>query len=314
MTEMAVAGGEVGLELSLRRAEALIGSAAAVALALDDFAINLPPVSVGAVDQAQLRAIATLYLASELEAAGVIPAVETLTRLARSGSLPVDLGSATALVQAFWQGRNERATGDERRGFFSGLFGTSGPENAAQQRNLDFEELLIDLCEALYKLDEQASNTSWGGVAQQARVRRAAQRLIVNLVGISSRITVFLAQEILAALRSALQILGHPAVKAAFRARTPWEVVAAIERWANAGERIREYDLHLRRGQAGMTLLAWLADAAPVLDAEGKPIVGLDHPVVVAAIEWLEASLALSERVAPVPAKADGSPWAALAG
>lgn len=307
------AGQEIGLELILRRAEDLVRSAATMALTLEDFGIDLPPISAGAVDQAQLRAIATLYLASELETAGVIPAVEALTRLARSGSLPVNLGAATPLVQAFWQGRNERATREERLGFFSGLFGTAaGPDHTEHQRNVEFEDLLIDLCEALYKLDEQASNTNWGGVAQQARVRGSAQRLVVNLVRISSGITVFLSQEILAAVRSALAILGHPAVKTAFHVRTAWEVVAAIER--NAEERSRAYDLHVRRGQAGMTLLAWLADAAAFLNTDNKPIVGLDHPVIAAAIEWLETSLALSEQAAPATSTPVGSPWAALAG
>lgn len=309
-------GQEVGLELILRRAESLVRSAAALTLALEDFGIELPPVSSGAVDQAQLRAIATLYLASELEAAGVIPAVETLTRLARSGSLPVDLGEAAPLIQAFWQSRNERATEEERLGFFSGLFGVvEGPDHTEHPRNTEFEDRLLDLCEALYKLDEQASNASWGGVAQQARVRGAAQRLIINLVRISSGITVFLAQEVLAAIRAALEILGHSAVKAAFHSRTPWEVVAAIERQSK--ETTRGYELHVQRGQAGMTLLAWLADAAPILDANNKPIVGLDHPVIVAALEWLEASLALSEDVGPAaPATPirPNSPWTALAG
>jgi hypothetical protein len=306
-------GQENDLELILRRAETLVQSAATLTVALENIGIELPPISSGTVDQAQLRAIATLYLASELEAAGVITAVEKLTRLAYSGSLSTDLGEATPLIQAFWQSRNERATLGERLGFFSGLFGVAeGPDHAEHPRNNDFENRLLDLCEALYKLDEQASNSSWGGVAQQARVRGAAQRLIINLVRISSGITVFLAQEVLTAIRAALEILGHSAVKAAFHSKTLWEVVAAIER--KSKETTRGYELHLQRGQAGMTLLAWLADAAPLLDANNKPIVGLDHPVIVAALEWLEASLALSEDEAPAVPKRAASPWAALAG
>ena len=67
----------------------------ACALALDDYGdIDLPRAPGSADDQAQLRALATLYLASELEAAGLIPAVETLVRLARAAALPGDLGDA----------------------------------------------------------------------------------------------------------------------------------------------------------------------------------------------------------------------------
>jgi hypothetical protein len=312
---------EVELELLLRQAENLVRAAASLALALDELGtIDLPPLPGAAVDQAQLRAIATLYLASELEAAGVIPAVETLIRLGRSGGLSVDLGAAAPLLQAVWQGRHERATEDERLGFFSALFGASdGPDHAEHPRNAEFEDRMLDLCEALYKLDEQATNTSWGGVAQQARVHGAAQRLLANLVHTSGAITVFLAQEILATLKAALAVLAHPAVKAAFGARTPCEVVAAIDRLAKHPP--RQCDQHASRGQAGMTLLAWLAEAAPLLDTISKPIIGLDHPVIAAAVDWLETSLALSESAppqtpSPTPRQAarDASSWAALAG
>ena len=313
---------EPRLEASLRRAEHLVEAARALAIALEDFeAIALPPASGSAVDQAQLRAIAVLYLASQLETAGVVPAAENLMRLARTGSLPVDLGAATPLLDTFWRSRHERASADERQSFFGGLFGGSeGPDSTGQPRNSEFEDRLIDLCEALYKLDEQASNRSWGGVAQQTRVRSAARQLLDNLARNSSGITLFLAKEILEAVRQALAILNHRAVLAAFGARAVRDVIAAINR------RLRrapsgDFDLYIRRGQAGMTILAWLADAALLLDTSGPPLVGLDHPVIPAAVDWLEASLSLTEAQArrpsdasPEMARAGDSGWATLVG
>ncbi len=303
------------LEIALQRAEQLVAQAHTVAFALDEIdAIELPPSAGAVVDQAQLRAIATLYLASELEDADVLGAAEALTRLARSGSLAVDLGEAARLLQELWRQRNERANEAERRGFFSALFGAPGGiDHSEQPPNREFEDRLIDLCEALYKLDEQASNSDWGGVAQQARVRAAAQRLLANLVRVSSGLTVFLAQEVLAAVKQALAILAHRAVKSAFGARDVWGVVAAVARLARRPR--MDPALHVRRGQAGMTLLSWLAEAAPFLEQGGKPLVSLNHPVIPAAVDWLEASLALGESAAPAPPPARGeSPWAALAG
>lgn len=307
-------GIEPGLEVTLRRAEALVGVAAGLTLGLEELnAIELPPSAGPAIDQAQLRAIATLYLAAELEAAGVIPAAEALTRLARTGSLLLNLGAAAALIQEFWQARNARVSPEERQGFFSGLYGTTGgPDHAGHPPNGDFEERMIDLCEALYKLDEQASNTSWGGVAQQVRVRGTAQRLLSNLLRISSGITVFIAQEILSTVRQALAILNHPAVKAGFGARALWDVVAAIDQRMRQPR--REPTLHLRRGQAGMTILSWLAEAAPVLEKSQQPLLGLDNPVIAAAVEWLEVSLAIGEASEPESARPVDSPWAALGG
>jgi len=302
------------LEIALRRADQLVAQAHGVAFALDEIAaVELPPSAGATVDQAQLRAIASLYLAAELEAADVLTAAEALTRLARSGSLAVDLGEAAPLLQEFWQQRNERASEAERHGFFSALFGMpGGPDHSEQPPNREFEDRLIDLCEALYKLDESASNADWGGVAQQARVRGAAQRLLANLMHVASGLTVFLAQEILAAIKQGLAILAHRAVKTAFGARGVWDVVNAISRLARRPP--MDHALRVRRGQAGMTILSWLAEAAPLLDQSAKPLVSLDHPVIPAAVDWLEASLTLGEAAAPAPPARSESPWASLAG
>src|SRR5437763_535258 len=63
-----------------------------LALALDQSgAIELPDAApVSADDQAMIRASATLYLAAQLESAGLISAVETLSGLAMSGGINVD--------------------------------------------------------------------------------------------------------------------------------------------------------------------------------------------------------------------------------
>jgi hypothetical protein len=310
------------LDSSLRRAETLVAKSVAFAVSLDQIGpgIELPPSSGAAIDRAQLRAIAALYLASELDAAGVVAAAESLMRLARTGSLDIDIGEATPLVERFWLARNERATTAERQSFFGGLFGGASVAEAAGPiaANVEFEDRLIDLCEALYKLDEQASNASWGGVAQQARVRTAAGRLLDEMARHVGGMTAFFASEVLSTLKAALRIVTHADVRAAFRARDAQGVIAAIHR------RVRmaapgDLDLHARRGEAGMTILAWLADAADVLGGNERPLLGIDHPVIAAAVEWLEVSLTLTEAEAAESRTPQGSEdahttWAALAG
>ena len=305
--------GDKDLDLLVQSANQLVSAASVYALTLEELdAIHLPPATPVDIDQALLRAIASLYLASELENAGVIPAAEALAQLAVSGSLTVDLGHAGPLIQAFWKERNSRASDSERTGFYAAFFGTTGgPEDSVRGRNLEFEDLLINLCEALYKLDERASNLSWGSTAQQARVRSASQQLLHNLLSVSGGITVFMAKEILGLLREALAILGHSSVKAALHARSLWDAIDEIDR--RMRRPLREHDLFVRRGQAGMTILAWLADAAPLLSTN-RPLVGLDHPVIPAAVEWLEASLSLGQTAQTSPPGAATPSWAELAG
>ena len=241
------------------------------------------------LDAAQLRAIAALYLASELERAGVLPAVEDLMRLVRSGALPVDLGSAAPLLERFWLSRNERATRAERETFLASLFG----DGLARRGGAAFESLFVDLCEALYKLDEHASNSNWGGVAQQARVRTAAARLLDAVGRGTNGMTVFFATEVLDTLKAALQVLTHEDVRHALGVRDAEDVATVV------AQRVRRpvpgsWPLHLQRGRAGMTILAWLADAAALL-GDSRPLLAVDHPVIAAAVEWLELSLQLTE-------------------
>jgi hypothetical protein len=299
--------GDRSLDSALRKSETLISVSRAFAVGLEEIgSLDLPPVIHGQIDQAQLRVIASLYLASDLEQAGIIPVVEQLSAMARNARLPINLGKSADLLADFWKARNERANEDERRDVFRRLFTAS------------FEDKMLDLCEALYKLDEMATNVSYGGIAQQSRVRSAATRLLEGVADGGSGITSFLAQEITTALKAALAILGHPDLRAAFGARDVWGTVTGIDRM-NKTKR-PDPRLFVRQGRAGMTVLSWLADAAPHLENMATLLVSLDHPVIPAAVDWMETSLAIGETPGDVSqytrheTLASASGWAMQAG
>lgn len=307
------------LASALAVSERLVGEATAegLAFALDQLGdIDIPEPAMARIDKAQLRALATLYLASDLEPAGIIPAVETLAGLSSSGASSLDLGGAQPLVVSWWQHRNDRVSAPERNAFFSRLFGTSaGPVAADANRNVSFEDRMLELCEALYKLDELSAGNSFGGTAQQARCRAAARAVVQNLGEASGGITAFMAAEIVTMLKEAFAIVGHRDLRGAFGARDIWGVVGGIGRIAR--QRFRPASPYIRRGKAGMTVIAWLAEVADLLGGMGGRIVAIGHPVVGAAIDWLEATLDIGEAAAaePQPAAAPAaaaSPWSAL--
>jgi len=73
----------------------------------------------------------------------------------------------------------------------------------------------------------------------------------------------------------------------------------------------------LRRGRAGMAVLAWLAEAYATLDTKAGALVEQDSPVVDAAIDWVDETLTLADEdsrvAAPVPAQGRvRDDWAAL--
>jgi len=302
--------------VGLERARRLVAQGSAMAMALADLGIDLPPAPVVEADAAQLRAIAGLYFAAELDAGGVIAAAEGLAGLHGGQGTAIPAGSAAQDIAAFWAGRHSRTSAEERAALFARLFGNdTGAAPADHPGNENFQLDMIELTEALYKLDEQAQNAQWGGLRQQARVRAAAVRVVDGLTSAASGMTIFMAQDILDTLKQALAIFRHDDLRLALHAHDLWGAVTAAARIA----RLPQADTRAfaNRAGAGMTVLAWLAEAAPHL-GETAPLVALDHPVIPAAIDWLQISLRLGESTsssAPAAPGADAaqSPWAALA-
>lgn len=276
--------------------------------------IDIPEPVAAQIDAAQLRALATLYLAADLESAGIISSAEALAGLATAGAMSIDLGGAAPLLGAWWRGRRERVSASERQAFFSRLFGTaSGPVAADADRNLQFEDRMLNLCEALYKLDELPTRDPYGGSMQQVRVRQASRALTENLSAAGGGITAFMAGEIIAALKQASAIIGHPDVRGAFAARDVWGVIAGIARIARVA--FRPPAAHVRRGKAGMTVIAWLAEVSDQIDVQGGSLVTIGHPVVGSAIDWIEATLDIGETIASTvsdPSSRSTSRWSAL--
>lgn len=274
--------------------------AGATVLALTELGdIDLPDTTPSsAEDQAQIRAIAPLYLAAQLEEAGLLSAVETISGLAVSGALQVNLGRAATLIQDFWQQRHERFHENERRALYARLFGADQSEHSGNSLdphagfNEAFENLMIDLAESLYKLDEATTRPDRVNLHAQNRLVIGARNLAENLLNKGGGMTAFAAQEILSTIQAAVQILQQPAVQHAFDSRSMWGAVRAIGlRYLHLD---RESSSYVARGKSGLIVLSWLADSLPHL-GDRQPLATIDHPVIGAATEWLQASLAIRE-------------------
>lgn len=258
--------------------------------------IELPPEGSSSTDQASLRAVAPLYLAAELESAGLLSAVELLAGLFASGGLRLERGPGADKLAAFWRARHERFSPAERGALFVRLFGSGIGAGLATEggANRSFPSLFTDFTEALYQWER---STAWGpatGPHEDARVRAAARQVAANLLPRSGGLAAFAARDVLGTVQRAVEILKVPAVQSALGARTLWDTVR------NAFVRYRreapETAGHLARGQAGQLLLAWLADVLPHLTNFSRPILTPGHEAITAAASWLQASLLLEEQ------------------
>ncbi len=311
------------LAAALAQGERLVACATAPGLAftLEELdGLELPELSAARIDRAQLRALASIYLAADLEPAGIISSAEKLAGLVATGVINFDLGSAAPLIEQWWRHRRERMAPEERNAFFARLFGTSsGLVSAEGDRNAGFEDRIFELCEALTKFEEQGGARDQGTTMGQVRVRNAARALAQNLGDASSGMTAFIASEVMTTLKEAFAILGSADLRGVLRARDIWDVVRAVGRFGH--EQSPDAKPYIRRGKAGMILLAWLADSLETALAGGS-LISLGDPVIGAAVDWLEATLTLGEAVAAQqPAMAPAAPpdqaasvWSALAG
>jgi hypothetical protein len=276
------AGSTGYLEHGLVAVERLIAHAYARALSLHPPGELTLPEPASSDEQAHIRALAGLYLMSQLEQASLLTAVELLAGIAVSGGTTIDLGPSAAKLLEFWRHRQERFSPEERQHLYDRLFGD------------EFENLMISLCEALYKLDEGIIPRGVSNPLQQAKVRALGEQLAEHLLNHTTGESAFAATDILVAIRKATEILKDSHVQHAFGAHDVWTTVSGILHRYGTPTTVDSPSL-VERGKAGATILSWLADARTAIDSSAEPLVGLDNPVIAAAVDWLQSSLAIEQ-------------------
>ena len=98
---------------------------------------------------------------------------------------------------------------EERQALYAQLFGTNfGPTLATPKaRNTEFESLMIDLAEALYKLEDIAH------AGLEVPVQAAANQLADNLVTHGSGMALVASRDLLSAIEACVAILKRPQVQ-----------------------------------------------------------------------------------------------------
>lgn len=298
-----VVGTDLGvLEAAFEAGHRLAAPAAALAFAAPE-AFELPDLPAPAFsrdDQARMNAVAPLYLVAELDRALVLRGAEVLAGLHVTGALgPLGRGGGERLLQ-LWQRRNDRFTADERIGIFTRLFGASvpGPTLAVRGASNDaFEELLLDFTDAVSAMEPRSG---WPSSAGRAALVASGTALASNLLGRQSGIPMVAADELISDASAAIEVFKAADVQAALHAVSPWSAVDAVAR-----RYLRQEPAilaHVRRGVAGMRLLAWLSEATPAILGQGAPPT-IPDTVTESATTWLGATLALHEAVPSAPGR-----------
>ncbi|XZG68940.1 hypothetical protein ACTSKR_09760 [Chitinibacteraceae bacterium HSL-7] len=274
MQSVALAAQPAALSPLLQRLDGALSSALgelALVQALEDLGeIELPSAAPQPDELSRLQPLGPLYLACELERAGVLTTAEQVAGLFASGAITQPLGAATPRIVQFWRGRNERLSANERQTTFAQVF---EPEA--------FYPPFRQLCEAALAL---ADNGDTHDIREEVGLAMAVRRLREQLFARSGGMVTFAATDILQAVRDATAFLREPALHAAFGVRSMWALVAA-------SSEISEHQTrqHADMGAAGVHMLAWLAQPTA-----GQSGVMPPTPIYAAAQRWLMAYGSLS--------------------
>lgn len=265
--------------------------------------VDLPPLASDPRDLDALQLAAPLYLAAQLEAAGLVVGAETVAGLVAAGGLGPGL-TEEAATQAvdFWRQRRERLAAEEREAFFEHIFGgLPGLHPATGAQNDDFELGLINLADAVVR-----AAAPLAGSGGPAAVCVAGRNLGALLLDRTSGLPSAVAADLVAVVHSSLALLRQPSVLALVGARTTWGGLQALLRRYRREE--RPVALYVGIGRDGVALLGWVARGWPELAVGGCSAgTAATDELVVASTSWLRTALSLHESAPPVPPSRPGS-------
>jgi hypothetical protein len=275
--------------LALARGTAARAAARAMALAeLGD--IELPDTATTPDEAQHLEIAAPLYLAAELERAGVLRTAELVAGLFASGAINQPLGPTARLIGEFWKSRQQRLGAAEREQVFAQVFEPQA-----------FEPLMQALCDALTnQLDDPARVSDiQGQVALQETSSSLAQWLAPRMVGMAT----YAAHDILEALSQATHFLRDRLLQSAFGVHDLWGLMDVVgSAHDGAGGQARKW---AELGQEGARVLAWVAGSA-ARGASFDPAAPEGQEVMASAQGWRmdHASLGAPSSAPHVPAAA----------
>ncbi len=236
-------------------------------------AIDLPPVSGGAIDAGLVRVASVLVWTWEVEQAGLPSFVEALAAGLMKGTLLLPIEGGADRLGAYWRARHERFTADERREIYRQIFGDPAQPEASQ-----VQLLFAALVAALLEIGLSPTTRPLGDLIVRANLtgRDLAAELTLRCGGMAA----YAARDIVAHVRLALRLLNDPEISRALGGGGPWNILEMH------GQEVLGRQLHprphLSRAGAAHAILGWLADRAPSLDG-GQLQIGRLDPVVQAA-------------------------------
>jgi hypothetical protein len=255
--------------------------------------MNLPELPGGNSDIVpdNIRAMAAIYFAAQLEQLKFFQVADRLVELFQSGQLPLQRSSVTDLLRV----STERLDPAERQQLYVRALGLSGGASSDVTPNTEFSDLWLRFITAVgaFGSPTQASDGPGPPVGAQpateapAVFRRAALDLATNLSLYGYGWTFAAAQQLTRQVNMAVAILNDPEIQSMYGAHGPWSVVQTVAQSELGGA---TNTVRLRTlADSGATVIRWLADHATDVAAPASTVVP-DTTLLNAVDQWLAVS------------------------
>jgi hypothetical protein len=249
----------------------------------DPLRLDLPALQPAPADlpsRSTVRVFAALYLAAELEQAGVVPIAELLAEERYTFNLASY--EAAAKLEEFARHSHDWYDRAGRVQIYARLFGI-GPaatNEGGALVNREFVPLLGSLCQALARYADAMA----GGATLDAAARLAAGSLLANIGPRALGNTLLAARRLEDQVRRAVDLLRDPAIGGLVGARTLQQTIVNI-----LGKDAPDVQRLIDTGLNGQKVIEWLADARSRL-LDGGPLLSQSDSIPVTAAMWLQAA------------------------
>jgi hypothetical protein len=250
----------------------------------DPLRLDLPTLTPGTSElpnASTVRLFGSLYLAAELEQAGVVPIAELLVE--QRDTLNLTSYEAAAKLDDFATRQHQWYDRAGRTQVYARLFGigAGATNDGGAVVNREFVPLFAGLCKALAQYADTGTHSS---VGLEAAVHTAAQMLLANVAPRGLGNTLLAARRLQDQVRRAVDILRDQAIDALVGARTLQQAIVNI-----LGKDAPDVQRLIDSGLSGQVVLEWLATKLPQLADESSALMTSGDRVVVAAVQWLRA-------------------------
>lgn len=233
-----------------------------------------------------VRALAALYFAAQLEDLKFFQVADKVTEQFLSGMIPISRSVGSEGIFRYYRDADDRFTESERRSMYARAFGFAQGSVDEPLPNREFADLWIRFCSSVSMYDRERLVTGVRKSVTPPVLFKNARDLAVNLSLHGYGVAHFAAVELQETINFILKTLSYPDVLQAYGVLDVWQLVERVSGLylGGAANSVRQRTM----ATTGSQVILWLGDKAKQLSASaGSMTLPAGDPIIQSVERWL---------------------------